>query len=165
MPPTTTYKEFLEQLKTGKTKIMKMLDKIFNDPANHPSEEVMGRLRVKNALDPGFEDPINVELKNKLDSNYNGGPMTQPVLEHLLHWPNLQKEEVRKAMVRCVDGDAKGQDRRGIHFFWHLTHESEVRVDIEWGIPGVCIVRFLNPASKMEIDGAAGVGNVVIRFD
>jgi hypothetical protein len=143
MPVGSTMGEFLQALRTRRTKITKVLDQLFTNPGPlgppnpHP---LFAWLSGGNALD----QPLPQQARNFL-----GGLGLSPAeLAHIDNWPPQQKDQVRAKLITAIAGN------RNVHFSWRLLAGPDEVTDIEDpDAAGEITITFRNPERKVRISG------------
>ncbi len=152
MPPATKMKDFVDALRTGKTKTMHSLDKLFqNAPTqtDHPLKSdpdfTDERFKKRNAL-----DSLPAWAKTKLKDNL---PPPVPdatfnlIVKHIDDWPNSQKEDMRSKLVEVIN------ENRRVDFFWELHRgENEGIVIEDTGPGGAVTITFRSPRKKVRFE-------------
>lgn len=132
-------REFMRDLRTGKTPIMRLLDGVLEDPAaqqNHPHLEAF---RV-----PGHVDTVCPECIEWLQ-------LSPEETDHIDHWPAPLKERVRKAIVEAIDEGSP------IKFYWGISDREDEAVGI-LDLRDVKEVHFGSPKRVVRVVPGGPVG-------
>jgi hypothetical protein len=131
---------FVNAVKTGMTHTTKVLD--IADYKSHIKE-----LRIPGALSSGPNNSLPDWAKKELSKSRGKGKpagLKPKELEHISEWPLAQRESVRKAIVKAVDGS------RSLQFFWELYADENEGTRIQ-GLTGTgdIMITFLSPRALL----------------
>ena len=133
MPAGTSWATFNQARLTGVTKTTQALDALYTERAGS---------RVA-ALRTGPFGGLPELFRTALDSK----GLSPLELDHILKWPDDQKEKVREAVVTALDSN------RAVRFVWKLHDGGGELTDIRITSRGT-IITFLSPWSKVRPPGA-----------
>lgn len=138
MPPYSTLKTFVTSLKTGRTNITESLDRLMTNPGRHLTHAHFADLQVENA----FNAPLPGWARTALRSS----GMTEPEIDHIDVWPDVQKEAVRQKMVAAIESD------RPIRFRWELYGgDAPVNEAGEDQETGATVIVFRSPGNGVKL--------------
>ena len=134
MPAGTSWATFNQARSTGVTKTTQALDALYTERA----ATLVAALRTASPFG-GLPGPFRTAL---------GRQGLSPLeLDHILKWPDDQKERVREAVVTALDSN------RAVRFVWKLHDGGGELTDIRITSRGT-IITFLSPWSKVRPPGA-----------
>ena len=146
MPDTTEIKKFIRSLQRGKSDVADALDKIFamNNRAALNAHPDMGTFKDlqgnPNLLHPNIPDFVRTLFTNE--------GVTAGEIDHINKWPKEQKENIRAALVKALDGN------RAVEFFWELyggNNEDTPIVPPGGAGTGDINITFQSPRKKLRL--------------
>lgn len=126
-------RDFLEQLTTGKSPIMVLLDGVLADP-----ERLRSHPHFQDFRKSDHADTVCPDCREWLGLNAEQ-------VDHINRWPAYLKERVREAMVVAIE---RGH---GIEFFWRVTGKEVEQADIK-SQGGHTTVRFASPRDVVRLE-------------
>lgn len=139
MPPMSSLRTFISALKTGETRTTKALEEVVGRRRGAEAEEVLAAIRRSGALNAPLQTPLRQALR--------GAPLPERFIDRCIDgWPDAQKEQARRAVVRAID------DGHRVRFRWGLTSGSGYETEITRAGNRV-IITALSPRSTLRISG------------
>jgi len=134
MPAGTNWATFNQARLTGVTKTTQALDALYTER----DARLVAALRTASPFG-GLPEPFRTALDSK--------GLSPLELDHILKWPDDQKERVREAVVTALDSN------RAVRFVWKLHDGGGERTEIRTTGQGT-IITFSSPWSKVRPPGA-----------
>jgi len=141
----TSIRKFITSLQTRQTDTTEALTRWFVNPGRHQTHAVTGQLRTANGLN-ALPSLARTELGNL--------GLTAGELDHIDQWPNDQKESIRQALVRAIDGN------RNVLFYWELHGGAGEATDIQDSGAGDIVITFRSPQRKVRISSTLNLGDI-----
>ncbi len=151
MPVTTTMQDLIKALKTGKTRVMDALDKLFGSPSAR--QNLVAALGAHLAdFQAGFGHLPEWAVAILTSAPHN---LTIPDdIDHINAWPQWDKDKVREEIIKNI-GTAITLD-----FQWGLWDGPGETVEIKTA-GSVTAIRFLSPREKLAY---VGPDNMKVNF-
>ena len=131
MPAGTSWATFNQARLSGVTKTTQALDALYTER----DAPLVAALRTASPFG-GLPEPFRTALDSK--------GLSPLELDHILKWPDDQKERVREAVVTALDSN------RAVRFVWKLHEAADERTTIRNTTPGVITITFYSPWSKVR---------------
>jgi len=130
MPAGTSWATFNQARLSGVTKTTQALDALYTERA----ATLVAALRTASPFG-GLPEPFRTALDSK--------GLSPLELDHILKWPDDQKERVREAVVTALDSNL------AVRFVWKLHDGVDERTVIRTS-PGTITITFFSPWSKVR---------------
>ncbi len=130
MPAGTSWATFNQARLSGVTKTTQALGALYTERA----ATLVAALRTASPFG-GLPEPFRTALDSK--------GLSPLELDHILKWPDDQKEKVREAVVTALDSN------RAVRFVWKLHDGGDERTEVRTTSQGT-IITFLSPWSKVR---------------
>lgn len=139
MPPMSSLRTFIAALKTGETRTTKALEGVASRRRGAVAEELLAALSHRGALNAPLPAPFRQAIKKT--------PLPERFIDRCIDaWPDAQKEQARRALVRAI------HDGRRVRFRWGLTAGRGYETEITRAGNRVTITA-LSPRSTLRISG------------
>ena len=136
MPPMSSLRTFIAALKSGETRTTKALQRAVARRRGAKGQALIAALKHKGALNAPLQAPIRGAIG-----------LPDVFIERCIDdWPDVQKEQARRAMVTAIN---KGQQ---VRFRWGLKAGPGFDATIRRGASSVTITA-LSPRSTLRISG------------
>jgi hypothetical protein len=135
----SSVRTFIAALKTGETRTTKALQRVAGRRQGAAAQALIAALKHKGALDAPLGSPLRDAIqKTPLPERY--------IARCIDDWPDVQKEQARKAMVTAIN---KGHQ---VRFRWGLKSGPGYDTNIHRGVSSVTITA-LSPRSSLRVSG------------
>ena len=137
MPPMTSVKTFLVALRTGETRTTLALGKAVARRRGARAAVLIGLLGQRHAL----KTPLQPELRAAI----RGERLPERYIANCIDgWPDVQKEQMRRAVVRAIHGGHR------VRFGWGITPAATYRTEIHRAENGTVTILALTPRSSLR---------------
>lgn len=145
MPPSSSVKDFIDALRTGKTKITKTLDHYFRAPASLSQP-------IKDAFDNTWND-LPTDLETEMLKHPSPGIGVDPEdIAHINQWDKVQLNDVRKALKTAIQNNTK------VEFFWEVHSDKNQKEQTDTSQAGVIIFRSHREKVKIKKPTTGEIG-------
>jgi len=131
MPAGTSWATFNQARLSGVTKTTQALAALYTER----DAPLVAALRTASPFG-GLPEPFRTALDSK--------GLSPLELDHILKWPDDQKERVREAVVTALDSNL------AVRFVWKLHNGGDERTEIRTASPGTITITFFSPWSKVR---------------
>jgi hypothetical protein len=133
-------KQFFIDLREGQSRVTRMLQEMFSDPASRQGSPNLPALKTPGA----FDGPLPPWARQALAD----AGLSEADIDHIDEWP--QKEPVRQALVEAIEYG------KPINFSWDVDRGDAPTTHVDTDAPEI-VVKFVTPFSMIrESDDASG---------